>query len=112
MSLGRSFKACSRCPNKASRRVVTIEDVASGQVLSNTRRWRRRLIEFDDPFFFAYKDPKHSDEEDCYVIIGVSERGRLLTAAFTERSRTRIISARRSNRYESELYQKESGEAV
>ena len=81
-------------------------------MLSNTRRWRRRLIEFDDPFFFAYKDPKHSDEEDCYVIIGVSERGRLLTAAFTERSRTRIISARRSNRYETELYQKESGEAV
>jgi len=67
---------------------------------------------FDDPFFFAYKDLKHSQEEDCYVIIGVSERNRLLTVAFTQRKRTRIISARRSNRYETDLYQEESGEAL
>src|SRR5436853_7450041 len=65
---------------------------------------------FDDPFFFAYKDLKHSADEDCYVIIGVSERNRLLTVAFTERKRTRIISARKSNRNETELYQEESSE--
>ncbi len=67
---------------------------------------------FDDPFYFAYKDLKHSAREDCYVIIGVSDRNRLLTVAFTERRRTRIISARKSNRYETELYKEESGEAV
>jgi uncharacterized DUF497 family protein len=67
---------------------------------------------FDDPFFFAYKDLKHSAGEDCYVIIGVSERNRLLTVAFTERKRTRIISARKSKRNETELYQEESSEAV
>jgi uncharacterized protein len=66
---------------------------------------------FDDPFFFAYKDLKHSGVEDCYVIIGTSKRGRLLTVAFTERKLTRLISARKSNRYETELYQEESGEA-
>ena len=33
---------------------------------------------FDDAYFFAYKDLKHSDDEDCYVIIGFSERNRLL----------------------------------
>jgi uncharacterized DUF497 family protein len=67
---------------------------------------------FGDPYFFAYKDVKHSKEEDCYVIIGYSERNRLLTVAFAERKRTRIISARKSNRYETELYQEESGEAL
>jgi len=67
---------------------------------------------FDDPFFFAYKDLKHSGEENCYVIIGLSERDRLLTVAFTERRRTRIISARKSNSYETETYKEESGEAL
>jgi len=50
---------------------------------------------FDDLFFFAYKDLKHSMEEDCYVIIGTSARNRLLIIAFTERKRARIISARK-----------------
>ena len=67
---------------------------------------------FDDPFFFAFKDLKHSLEEDCYVIIGISQRNRLLTVAFTERKRTRIISARKSNYYEAKRYQEESGEAL
>jgi len=67
---------------------------------------------FDDAYFFAYKDLKHSADEDCYVIIGFSERNRLLTVAFTERKRTRLISARKSNHYEAELYQEESGEAL
>ncbi|HXI24135.1 MAG TPA: BrnT family toxin [Pyrinomonadaceae bacterium] len=67
---------------------------------------------FDDPFFFAYEDLKHSGQEDCYVIIGMSGKNRLLTVAFTERKRTRIISARKSNRDETELYKEESGEAV
>src|SRR5437667_11401705 len=88
------------------------EDKARSNLVKHGISFEEAATVFDDPFFFAYKDPKHSDEEDCYVIIGVSERGRLLTAAFTERGRTRIISARRSNRYETELYQKESGKAV
>jgi uncharacterized protein len=67
---------------------------------------------FDDPFFFAFKDLKHSLDEDCYVIIGISERNRLLTVAFTERKRTRIISAPKSNYYEAKRYQEESGEAL
>ena len=67
---------------------------------------------FDDPFFFAFKDLKHSLDEDCYVIIGISERNRLLTVAFTERKRTRITSVRKSNYYEAKLYQEENGEAL
>jgi len=64
---------------------------------------------FGDPYFFAYKDVKHSKEEDCYVIISCSERNRLLTVALAERKRTRMISARKSNRHETDLYQEESG---
>jgi uncharacterized DUF497 family protein len=67
---------------------------------------------FDDSFFFAYKDLKHSAQEDCHVIIGMSERNRLLTVAFTERKRTRIISVRKSSRNETDLYKEESGEAI
>ena len=67
---------------------------------------------FDDPFFFAFKDLKHSLDEDCYVIIGISRKNRLLTVAFAERKRTRIISARKSNYYETKRYQEESGEAL
>ena len=62
--------------------------------------------------YLLIQDLKHSDDEDCYVIIGFSERNRLLTVAFTERKRTRVISARKSSHYQTELYQEESGEAL
>jgi uncharacterized DUF497 family protein len=73
---------------------------------------KRLRLYFDDPFFFAFKDLKHSLDEDCYVIIGISRKNRLLTVAFAERKRTRIISARKSNYYETKRYQEESGEAL
>ena len=50
---------------------------------------------FDDPLFVTYYSSKHSVHEDRYVIIGQSNRRRLLAVAYTEREpRIRIISAR------------------
>jgi uncharacterized DUF497 family protein len=51
-------------------------------------------------------DEEHSDGEQRYKIIGMSERGRLLIASFTERGETiRIISARKTTRKERKGYE-------
>ena len=53
-------------------------------------------------------DPDHSEAEDRYIIIGLSQRHRLLMVAHTERGeRTRIISARTLTPAEREAYEEE-----
>jgi uncharacterized DUF497 family protein len=53
-------------------------------------------------------DPDHSRDEDRYLTVGTSERGRVLIVAHTERShRIRIISARELTRAERAQYEKE-----
>ena len=53
-------------------------------------------------------DPDHSQEEDRYITIGASTRGRILMVAHTDRGdRTRIISARELIRAEREAYENE-----
>jgi len=53
-------------------------------------------------------DPDHSQEEDRYITIGTSARGRILMVAHTDRGdRTRIISARELTRAEREAYENE-----
>jgi uncharacterized DUF497 family protein len=55
------------------------------------------------------RDPRHSDEEDRFIIIGTSELKRLLTVAFTFRDEDsiRIISARHASPRERRIYEKE-----
>lgn len=49
---------------------------------------------FDDPLYVDFFDPDHSIDERRYIIIGESERGRLLIVSYTERAnRIRLISA-------------------
>lgn len=51
-------------------------------------------------------DPDHSVTEDRFVTFGVSERGRLLVVAHTDKEVTiRIISARTAGKGERELYE-------
>jgi len=51
-------------------------------------------------------DPDHSISEDRHVTFGVSERGRLLVVAHTERGDTvRIISARMASKGERQIYE-------
>jgi len=48
-----------------------------------------------DPLSVTFDDPDHSADEDRYIIVGNSDRGRLLMVAHTERGdRIRIISVR------------------
>ena len=50
---------------------------------------------FADPLGAVLSDPDHSADEEREILIGHSERGRLLVVSYTERPpNTRIISAR------------------
>ena len=51
-------------------------------------------------------DLEHSIEEDRYIDIGISERGRLLVVVYTERGNLiRIISSRRATNREIRIYE-------
>ena len=60
---------------------------------------------FDNPLAVIFTDEAHSTDEFREIIIGHSQRNRLLLVAFTERDDSiRIISARPATRKESEDY--------
>jgi len=60
---------------------------------------------FADDFGLTVFDPKHSDDEDRFIMIGFSKRGRLLVVWHTDRNDvTRLISARTANQLEKDVY--------
>jgi uncharacterized DUF497 family protein len=60
---------------------------------------------FADPFALTIFDANHSSQEDRYVTIGFSDRGRLLIVWHTDRDDlTRIIGARHANKLETKAY--------
>ena len=63
---------------------------------------------FRDPLGISVFDPDHSGEEDRYLTVGVSQQGRVIIVAHTDRGdKVRIISARELTRAEREDYEKE-----
>jgi len=61
---------------------------------------------FGDLLSGTVLDPDHSDDEDRYIIIGTSNRGRVLLVAYTDRNDViRIISARPLTRSERKQYE-------
>ena len=61
---------------------------------------------FDDPLYVDFYDPDHSESEERYLIVGESDRGRLLIVSYTEREDSvRLISAREVMRTEREAYE-------
>lgn len=63
---------------------------------------------FGDPLNLLMPDPDHSLDEERYLLLGMSNRRRLLVVAFAERlPRTRLISARRATRRERRRYEEE-----
>ena len=64
---------------------------------------------FADTRSLTIPDPAHSQVEDRFIILGVSEAGKLLVVVHTERGdHLRIISARRASRRERKDYEKDS----
>lgn len=63
---------------------------------------------FDDPLSVTIPDPDHSLDEQRFLLLGLSNRRRLIVAAHAERGDAiRIISARRANRRERQTYEEE-----
>ncbi|MCA2641648.1 MAG: BrnT family toxin [Microcystis aeruginosa Ma_QC_Ch_20071001_S25] len=61
---------------------------------------------FDDPLYVDFYDPEHSESEERYLIVGESDRGRLLIVSYTERGDViRLISAREVTQNEREAYE-------
>ncbi len=62
---------------------------------------------FADEFAFIVPDEEHSDDESRGILIGYSERNRLLFIAFVQRAPhlIRIISARKANAQEHQDYE-------
>ncbi len=61
---------------------------------------------FGDPLSDTFNDPDHSRDEHRFIIIGISERGRMLIVAHTdEHEAIRIVSAREPTRGEIKFYE-------
>ena len=61
---------------------------------------------FADPLGRIMRDPRHSVDEERYVLLGVSLRRRLLAVMYAERGDTiRLISARPATRQERRDYE-------
>lgn len=76
--------------------------------------WRRHGVEFEEAItiFGDYNsltifDEEHSAEEERFIEIGLSAKGRLLVVVYTERgSVIRIISSREASPREREEYER------
>jgi uncharacterized DUF497 family protein len=61
---------------------------------------------FANPLAAIFPDPDHSEQEHREIIVGHSDRHRLLVVSFTERGETiRIISARKATKRERKDYE-------
>ena len=61
---------------------------------------------FADPSSLTVYDPDHSEEEDRFVLVGLSSSQRLIVVGHSERGdRIRIINARLANRRELRQYE-------
>jgi uncharacterized DUF497 family protein len=80
----------------------------------NTRNQRKHGISFEEASTVFYDeealdfyDPDHSEDEDRFVLLGMSLRARVLVVISCEREKdsvVRIISARRADRQEEKDY--------
>ena len=63
---------------------------------------------FGDPLSLNMADPAHSLAEQRFIVLGMSDRFRLLVVSYAERPpRTRIISARLATRGERKQYEEQ-----
>lgn len=61
---------------------------------------------FNDPFSVTIYDPDHSSDEQRYIDIGLSSKGRLIVVSYSERGkRIRIISSREATKKEQGVYE-------
>jgi uncharacterized protein len=82
------------------------EEKASSNIAKHNVSFDEATSVFDDPLFLTFADPEHSIQEQRFVIMGESARGRLLVVSYTDRAgTTRLISARLVTRKERKAYE-------
>jgi hypothetical protein len=61
---------------------------------------------FTEPYSITIHDPDHSADEQRYIDIGTSDKGRVLVVVYTERgSHIRIVTCRKATPSERKLYE-------
>jgi len=79
---------------------------AKANILKHKVTFDEAAIALSDPMAATGIDPDHSIDEFRYITFGVSNRGRLLVIAHTERGEAiRIISVRRAAKGERKIYE-------
>jgi hypothetical protein len=81
-------------------------DKAASNAIKHGVDFSEAMSVFGDPLEVTIMDPVHSHSELRFVSVGLSERGRLLVVAYTERrGRIRIVSARPATSKERRHYE-------
>lgn len=82
------------------------EEKAAANLRNHKVSFEEAETVFDDLLYVDFYDPDHSFDEHRYIIIGESQRGRLLIVSYTERDDViRLISAREVAGSEREVYE-------
>jgi len=64
---------------------------------------------FTDPLAITLPDPDHSEDEERFIDIGMSDNQRVLVVGYTERGqRIRLIHARKASARERKQYEEET----
>lgn len=84
-----------------------------GKAADNERKHGVSLDEaataFGDPLSLTIPDPDHSEQEDRFILLGETFRGRLVVVVHTDREdRIRLISARLATRSERRTYEEDA----
>lgn len=82
------------------------EDKAASNLAKHGVSFDEATTVFGDPYFIEFYDPDHSDDEDRFIMVGMSSMQRLLIVSYTDRhGAIRLISARETTRQERKAYE-------
>jgi len=82
------------------------EDKAQANLKKHRVSFDEATTVFADPLSITILDPDHSADEQRYVDVGTSDKGRVVVVVYTERGgRLRIVSCRRATPSERRLYE-------
>lgn len=89
-------------------RFVWDEEKAAANLAKHGVSFNEGATIFGDFLSWTYPDPDHSQSEERWITIGLSDAGRVLLVSHTEEQEEtiRIISARRAVKRERKFYEK------
>lgn len=82
------------------------ERKATGNLAKHGVSFEEAATVFGDPLCDTFDDPDHSADEQRFLVIGMSHRGRVLIVAHTDDGEViRFISAREQTKLERDFYE-------